>query len=242
MNPNWPEPSAFPTLSGDAVHVWAVPLDRSWASAPELSHVLSPDERARANDFALREPRQVFVASRAALRSLLGRYLHLPPEHVQIVLEPIGKPRLGGGEFHFNLAHSGNLALIAATRGCEIGVDVELVRAVDPAHEIAARNFHPAEQAAIRAEGAAELPAVFMRLWTRKEAVLKAVGAGLGFPLDAFETVTQARDGGWVSLSACSSSPDVRCWLHDIRPCGDCLAAVATLERRQPPLGFTYSL
>jgi 4'-phosphopantetheinyl transferase len=242
MPPNWPEPSEFPTLSGDALHVWAVPLDRRGASSTALDQRLSPDERVRADGFAFDKPRQVFVAGRAALRSLLGGYLNLLPEQVPIELEPNGKPRLVGGDVQFNLAHSGNLALIAVTRGCEIGVDVELVRPIDRAHEIAARNFHPAEQAVLRAASAAELPAVFMRSWTRKEAVLKAVGVGLGYPLDAFAAFAESPGDGWIGLPAHGSRPDLRCWLQDIDPREGYRAAVATLEVRRPALGFTYSL
>ena len=247
MQLNWPKPSEVPTLSSDGVHIWAVPLDRVRASATNFDNALSPDERARAAGLALESPRQVFVASRAALRSMLGRYLDLSPNRVPIVTDPGGKPRLAGGDLRFNLAHSGNLTLIAVTRGCEIGVDVEFLRSVDRSHEIAARNFHAAELAAVLAaddneNDNAELPAVFLRCWTRKEAVLKAVGVGLGYPLDAFETLTQANDGDWVDLPARASDPAVRCWLQDVRPCRDYAAAVATLEPRQPPLGFTYSL
>ena len=242
MHLKWPEPSEFPTLCSDGVHIWAVPLGRVRASSTELKNALSPDERARADGFAVDRPRHVFEASRAALRSLLGHYLDLSPDAVPMAMDPNGKPRLAAGDLHFNVAHSGDLTLIAVTRGCEIGVDVELVRPVDRAHEIAARNFHVAEQAAIRAASAAELPAAFMRSWTRKEAVLKAVGVGLGYPLDAFETLTQVSDGGWVDLPARASHPAVRCWLQDVRPCDDYVAAVATLVLRRPPLGFTYSL
>jgi 4'-phosphopantetheinyl transferase len=169
---------------------------------------------------------------------LLGRYLDLPPSVVPIAIDPNGKPRVADGDLRFNLAHSGDVTLVAVTRGCEIGVDVELLRSIDYAREIAARSFHPAELAAIRAASAAQLPALFMRLWTRKEAVLKAVGAGLGYPLDAFDV----RGDDWVTLPACASLPDTCCWLQDMLPCRDYLAAVATLEFRQPPQGFTYSL
>lgn len=224
---HWPKPTEFPLLAGDAIHVWAVPLDRGKA----VQNVLSLDERRRADGFALDRPRHGFVASRAALRSLLGRYLGLPPEKVSIVTDPSGKPRLAHGDLRFNLAHSGSLALIAATRGCEIGVDAELVRPVDRAHEIAARTFHPAE-----------LAADFLRTWTRKEAVLKAVGVGVGYPLDAFQTHPQASDGDWVDLPAGGSIAAARCWLQDVRPCDDYMAAVATRDIRPPPIGFTFSL
>ena len=242
MHFDWPEPTEFPALSGDEVHAWAVPLDRGRESSTELEVVLSPSERERADGFALEKPRHAFMASRAALRTLLGRYLDLSPKLVPIVVDQNGKPRLAGGDLHFNLAHSAGLTLIGVTRGCEIGIDVEHVRPVDRVHEIAARNFHPAEQAAIRAATDDELPTVFMQLWTRKEAVLKAVGIGLGFPLDVFETVSPITTGGLVELPALASLPATRCWLRDVDPCRNYSAAVATLERRQPPMGFTYSL
>jgi len=243
MHLHWSEPSEFPTLSADEVHVWAVPLDQPRASSMELERALSPDERVRADDFALDKPRHAFTASRAALRTLLGRYLGLSPNTVPIAIDPHGKLRLAAGDLCFNLAHSAELTLIAVTRGCEVGVDLERVRPVRHAYEIAARNFHPSEQAAIRTADATELPAAFMRIWTRKEAVLKAVGSGLRYPLGAFETLTQATVGSWLHLPGQAASlPAVRCWLQNVHPSDNYLAALATLQRRPLPLGFTYSL
>ncbi len=241
MHLNWPEPSDFPTLFGDAVHVWAVPLDRSRASSRELDDVLAPDERARADGFVLDKPRHEFVATRAALRTLLGRYLKLAPGTVPIVVDPNGRPRLAAADLRFNVAHSGDLALIAVTRGGEVGVDVELLRPVDRAQEIAARNFHPAEQAAIRTASVAELPTAFMRLWTRKEAVLKALGAGLGYPLDAFCVPLDEHAHDWVDVPARLSFAAARYWLESVDPCTGYVAAVAATARTQPPMGFTYS-
>lgn len=238
MQSNWPRPSELPELLPDAVHVWRVPLDL--AGAADVQFVLSPEERVHAARFAIDRPRQVFIASRAALRSLLGRYLGVSPRDVTIVNDSQGKPQLTRGDLCFNLAHSGELALIAVTRGCQIGIDLELLRPVDRSQEIAARNFHPAEIAAILATGAEELPASFLRCWTRKEAVLKAVGVGLGYPLDAFNALAP-NDEGCIHLTAHAALPATQCWLQDVRPQSDYVAAVATLQPRGPAQGFTYS-
>ena len=240
MHLNWPQPSAFPSLERGDVHVWSMPLELASASAAALQNVLSAEEVARAKSFVTERPRRNYAASRAALRSLVGRYLGQPPREVAIVIDPSGKPRLADDDLRFNLAHSGELALVAFTRGCEIGVDVELVRPIARALEIAARNFHPAELAAIRDASAGQLPDTFFRCWTRKEAVLKAAGLGLSHPLDAFNTLS--RDGdGCVEVPSRASQSAERCWLQDAAPCSGYVAAVATLEPRGRLQGFTYS-
>jgi 4'-phosphopantetheinyl transferase len=238
---NWPIPSEFPKLSAVEIQLWAVALDPPAVSLEELLDVLSPDERARAEGYVVDKPRDDFVISRFALRDILGRYLDEAPGDLEIVQNQHGKPRLVGGNLHFNLAHSGRLALIAVTLDCEIGVDLEMLREVDRGQEIATRNFHRNELATIRAATANEGHSVFLRCWTRKEAVLKSLGVGLGYPLDAFDTLAR-RESDYITVPGLASLPAARCWLHDAEPAGGYLAAVATLASRQPPLGFTYSL
>lgn len=241
MESDWPTPSEFPELLPDAVHVWRVPLDPVCFAALDLTQILSPDEQAHAQRFAIDRPRSVFAASRVALRMLLGRYLGQPAKDVQIVSDVGGKPRLTVGDLHFNLAHSGNVTLVAVTRGCPIGVDVEQLRPVDRGVEIAARSFHPAENEAIAAASADELAACFLRIWTRKEAVLKAVGIGLGYPLDAFD-VLAVNDEGAIAIAPHGMLGATQCWLQDLALQNDYVAAVATLAPRRAAQGFTYSL
>ena len=88
------------------------------------------------------------------------------------------------------------------------------------------------------------LSTAFLRCWTRKEAVLKAIGVGISYPLDAFHVLTAQQGGGGSSCRHMRPLPPTRCWLHDLDPCTGYLAAVAvaTTKPSQPPLGFTYSL
>lgn len=124
--------------------------------------------------------------SRAPLRALLGRYLGVAPDQVVMAQTgPAGKPFLpAGGGLCFNWSHSRDLALVAVACGTELGVDVEFSDRRVSARELATRYF-----AAEEAEFLSSLPEeharrVFLRLWTGKEAVLKAVGCGISEGLD----------------------------------------------------------
>jgi hypothetical protein len=91
-----------------------------------------------------------------------------------------GKPRLPGtGEIRFNLSHSGGLALVAVTWGCEIGVDVETEEPGRDLVALAKRALPPESAAAVREAPPSERSACFYAAWTRHEARLKCLGLGL---------------------------------------------------------------
>jgi 4'-phosphopantetheinyl transferase len=242
VNLNWPGTSQPPQLTEDEVHVWAVPLIDVRAAGSALEAILSADERSRARQFVRVPPRRTFVASRAALRSILGRYLGIPAANVAMSNDANGKPRLvdaqNVGDLRFNLAHSGELALVAVALGFDVGADVERLRPVDQCQEIAARYFHPAEQSWLQAVEPERRSAAFLRCWTRKEAVVKALGVGITHRLDGLDVCSLA----WVDVPALASGQATRFWFHDLEPCPGYLAAVATARATQPPLGFTYYL
>ena len=86
----------------------------------------------------------------------------------------------------FNLAHSGDWALVAVAAGREVGVDVEQFRPMPEATPIARSQFSPAEVAALDTLVEAERPAAFFHIWACKEAFIKATGLGLSYPLHDF--------------------------------------------------------
>jgi 4'-phosphopantetheinyl transferase len=237
---NWPVPSQFPILSAGEIHVWALPLNEGFASLKELEVVLSAYEQQRAASFARDEPRRTFITSRAALRSILGHYLALAPTDVSLTTIVNGKPQLAAGDVRFNLAHSQNLTLIGVSRGGEIGIDVEFFRPVEHALEIAARNFHPAERDAIQAADPNDLPTKFLRCWTRKEAIVKAMGVGIGYPLDTFDVLSNQRSDHAIELANTKRTLPPRCWLHDLQPCRDYIGAIATTQPSMSPKVFAF--
>jgi 4'-phosphopantetheinyl transferase len=171
------------------VDVWSASLEPPPAlRGPLLSH-LSPDERDRAGRFVFERDRDRFVVGRAFLRLLLGRYLAAEPRAVRFRYGPHGKPALADdrGDLHFNLAHSGALAVCALARGAELGVDVEHIRPLRDAQGVARTAFSPREVARLESLPAATQLHSFYQAWTRKEAFLKALGHGLARPLDSFD-------------------------------------------------------
>jgi 4'-phosphopantetheinyl transferase len=97
-----------------------------------------------------------------------------------------GKPRVSGVPGpHFNISHCDGLVACAVSCAVDIGVDVECLERSAPL-ELAGRYFAVAECALLSAMREAERPLGFFRLWTLKEAYIKATGLGLSQTLGDF--------------------------------------------------------
>jgi 4'-phosphopantetheinyl transferase len=123
------------------------------------------------------------------LRLILGRYLDAPPASLMFAADDNGRPFLAGERsgLHFNLSHSGDVALIALAHAA-VGVDVERIKEMSDFMKIARKHFAASELESLQRVAAEEQPKAFHRIWTRKEAFVKATGLGLRFPLNAFST------------------------------------------------------
>jgi 4'-phosphopantetheinyl transferase len=182
---------AFGVLKTPDVEIVSVRLDAPDEVSATLWHFLSPDERQRAEKFRFAKHRRRYVMARANLRRLLAERLRIAPREVELVANGYGKPRLapvhGSVDLDFNLSHSEALAVYAFTSGRAVGVDVELIRQVPDADDLAGSFFSPGETKALRAFPPDRRSLAFLACWTRKEAFIKAVGVGLSCPLDAFD-------------------------------------------------------
>ena len=178
-------------LSSDEVHVWQAFLEREESHFNELAQMLSEDERLKAERFYFQKDQRRFVVTHGILRNILGRYLKIEPKRLKFSYGSHGKPTIGGvtdgHSLCFNMSHSHGLALFAFTCGRKIGVDVEYVRSMPDAEEIAQRFFSPRENAVFRTVPAGKKLEIFFNCWTRKEAFLKSIGDGLSRSLDSFE-------------------------------------------------------
>ncbi len=179
------------SLPEDEVHLWRVDLESIRSEESHWQELLSSDERQRASRFHFDGDRQRFIATRALLRAILAGYLGERPDNLSFSYSEKEKPFLGPPHaesgLHFNLSHSGGIALCAFSRGREIGVDVEQIRRDFELEAIAHRFFSAHEQRQLADVPAAERAAAFFRCWTRKEAYIKATGDGLSLPLSQFD-------------------------------------------------------
>jgi 4'-phosphopantetheinyl transferase len=231
----WGEPPADLALAPGEVHVWCAALDRPAGEVRALARLLSTDERDRAERFHFERDRARFVAGRATLRLILAGYTHAGPEGLVLRQGRQGKPALVGepgalaeaGALHFNVSHSEGVALYAFALGRQVGVDVEHVRPVDDAEQIAARFFSPAECAALAMLPPDARLQAFFTCWTRKEAYVKAIGEGLSRPLEGF--AVSLAPGEAAALLHVEGDPDeARRWrLEALAPAQDYVGALA---------------
>jgi 4'-phosphopantetheinyl transferase len=142
----------------------------------ELKTHLSAHEQETLRAFAHPERQRSFLLSRVLLRQLLAK--HLPPDNIQFTRTPNGRLVLAGKTApHFSLSHAdGCVAVIVCAQPC--GIDIEKPRTA-ALEKVAARYFSAAENAALAACPPATRAASFFRLWTLKEASVKALGEGL---------------------------------------------------------------
>jgi len=185
------QPETQTTLPEDEVHLWRVDLAAVAVGEKRWQQLLSADERARAARFHFSKDRQYFTATRALLRTILGSYVGRDPTELVLRYSEKEKPSLtpsrSGSQVEFNVSHSGDVAVLAFSRGRALGVDVEQLREDFDHAAIARRFFSEREQNQLAELPPSERHHGFFRCWTRKEAYIKAQGTGLSLPLDQFD-------------------------------------------------------
>ena len=171
-------------LTQEHVDIWLVLLD----TVDGDQSILSADELSRAQRFVQRDAQNRFIKTHVALRQILSKYLVLPPKMIMFDQTDKGKPLIKTtSALQFNVSHSGDYALIGVSAQNPVGVDIEKVREKPDLLAIAKRFFSICEYQAIKKLPIDRQTAAFYRCWTRKEAFIKAIGAGLSFPLSDFE-------------------------------------------------------
>jgi 4'-phosphopantetheinyl transferase len=187
----WDTPTEKPKLAWDEVHVWRICLNDAAPFLKRLTSILSADEKNRAKRYRFIEDRNHFIAGRGVLRIILCSYLDMKPSKLRFSHGPYQKPLLvaqaDGHTLQFNVSHSDGLGLCAVTRGRELGVDLEKIRAGFINKKIPEHFFSHQEAAKLRALPDSFQEKAFFKCWTRKEAFLKAKGGGLSLKLDQFE-------------------------------------------------------
>ncbi|MFD3523507.1 4'-phosphopantetheinyl transferase family protein [Streptomyces sp. NPDC058653] len=242
----------------DGVRVWAVRQAPPWREELSLS-LLDAGERAKAASLTRPRDRSMYLAAHVGLRLLLGDRLGVHPRDLRFGRDrcahcggPNGRPVLlgGPGAPHFSLSHCPGITLIGIA-DVPVGVDVDRLPGRGTVQLCLAR-LHPREREELRRVLRAELPLEFCRLWTRKEAYLKALGTGLGRGLDRdyLGAGGEGRPPGWsvvnLSLGARSrthaAALAVPRWVRvppgpgelNWSAYGHVLGGVGSLERREP--------
>ncbi|WP_304516729.1 4'-phosphopantetheinyl transferase family protein [Cecembia rubra] len=186
--PNWKNELPIKPISKNQVDICRGPLSLSEKERDLFLEILSPEEKEKAFRFHFEKDRTAYIASRGMLRLFLSHYMEEKPESIQFEYNDFGKPFLKNGiydkKLHFNLAHAGNLVLFAFTSDQEIGIDVEFIREDFSIDTIVNNYFCSQEIQEIQKLDPSAAFTLFFKFWARKEAILKAMGKGLSFPLE----------------------------------------------------------
>ncbi len=234
-NHPWRVPPLTPILVKGTVHLWRIPLDAHAEPADREFPVLSEDERARAARFHFPKDRRAYVIAHAALRMILVLYTGGDPAAMRFEVGRYGKPTLAGGLGpRFNLTHSGALAVVGLSSDRELGVDVEWLREMSDLESIAARYFTPTERVALLNFPPAERGRAFLDGWTRKEAVMKALGLGVSQPPESIEVSLEPRNAALRSLDGLPT-PD---WTLTAFASGSDYTGAVAMRGSRPDLTF----
>ncbi len=169
----------------DKIHVWYIDKKKHLPFQEEKNAILSQEEKKRAQQFYFEEDRLSFIIYHACKRFILSQYLLKKPNELIFSKKENGKPILIPQILYFNLSHTHNLGILAITKDKEIGIDIENTKREMDYLNIAKRFFHAIEyESLIKLANNEQRKKYFYRLWTAKEAILKATGEGLSEKLN----------------------------------------------------------
>lgn len=221
------------TTSPPVVHVWLTPVrDRT---DPSVLHVLAEHlddwEEERLRRLRRPEDQLLFALAHALVRALLSTLHPVRPPEWRLAPDPEGKPYVKlpspARDIHFSLSHTAGLVGCAACVGMPVGFDVEALDRRLDAEALAGRTMSHAEVTRWKDGPDASSAHGFLRYWTLKEALLKAVGTGIRLALASVEVVP-AGEGAAVIRSLPPAFGDVRAWqAHSLDPLDTHVAAVA---------------
>lgn len=237
-------------LVANNMHIWQVDLALTELELQNLKITLSEDELGKADRFYFPQDKNLYIATRGILRSILSKYLDKSPELIEFAYSPQGKPSIRNSNrensasykntgIQFNLSHSQNLALYAIAIDQPVGIDLEYLRPLQDALALAKRWFTMGEYTEILHQPDREL--TFFRFWTAKEAYLKATGEGLR-DLTAVEvTITPENSLRFKTING--SKEIAQQWsLLELNPAANYVGALATSKSQEARKLFCYNL
>ncbi len=226
---------------GTDIHIWCFRFSTDGKNLVRFTSALDDNEKARAKHFHFDRDRQHFVIRRGLQRKILAAYIGVDPQDITYREDRAEKPALvfslDQPVLEFNASNSGAAGLLCVRRGGAVGIDLEVMTKQSALDLVAADNFTAAERAVLKNAGQEQWLGIFYRLWTQKEAALKAVGKGLSVSPRQIEA-TQAGEELIMTGLFDDQTNASRDWsVRVFTPVSGSVAALVT-EGRMPALNF----
>ncbi len=218
-------------MQPDLIQIWQLNLQRINHQVRNLHNTLSEDELLRAERFKFSRHKRDFICYRAILRLLVGCYLGIKPEEVVFNYDTYGKPSIESSlntlDLRFNISHSEGDIVYAFSIDRELGIDIEQAKREIDFMPIAERFFHTQEVQILKKSRIEQRLRTFYQFWTRKEALIKAIGSGLSYPLHSIDT-SGFRSNEWKEVN----TADNQIWIgQEIITNSNCVGALVTEVR-----------
>lgn len=212
---------------------WAIPEP----TVLKMVDILSSAERSRVSAFRFSADRVCFVAAHSLTRIVAGALLSSPPGALIFNTRcdrcggSHGKPKLPGTGLEFSLTHTRGRVAVAFSWGVPVGLDIEGFRSFQVDASLMRAALSPEEQELLLALPDAQRGKAFLRYWTRKEALLKAIGCGLAVDMSSL-SVSPFDEPPCLERWTAQSELRDPIYLADIDVGGGHLASVATVGRK----------
>jgi 4'-phosphopantetheinyl transferase len=226
-------------LGSSQIDLWQYPV----GDPPDAQHVahatalLSDAEKKRLAAFHFEKHRAEYALSHAMVRLALSEYAPVKPQDWQFLTGEKGKPEIASPPLDiplwFNLSHTGGFAVCVAGRARHLGVDVENMNRKASHQELAEHFFAPAEYEYLRNLPPSLQREAFFRIWTLKEAYIKADGRGLAIPLDSFSFRFSTEDPAQVTLASSAESNPAHWSFFEFQPTPDHRVSIGVRNSQQ---------
>jgi 4'-phosphopantetheinyl transferase len=184
-------------LDKKSVHIWWSNLDQPQDVVERSLMLLNPEELNKFNRFRTCELRNRQIMSRAILRKILSFYLEINASEVKFIFNKFGKPFISSDialdQIKFNVSHSENIGIFAFSLN-DLGIDIERIKEyieIDGIKEICFTDFEKRWYEDLKNEFQLE---AFYKIWTIKEAFIKAIGEGFSYPTLNIELTNKVGD------------------------------------------------
>lgn len=149
---------------------------------------LDEQELAQAKKFSNPLLQTRYIVSHGRLRHILAQYTQQTPASLVFTKTPHGKPFLKPHSvLSFNLSHTGDYMAVAVAQNCQLGIDIEQIKARNNLTALVNKCFSQKEAEYWQQLSSEVQIQQFYQYWTRKEAFVKATGLGISLGLKECE-------------------------------------------------------
>lgn len=144
----------------------------------DLENYITRDEKLRADKFHFIEDRNTYISCHGMLRLILSKKLNKNPKEIIFLNDINNKPGLNRNPLYFNITHAREAFAFVISKHFYAGIDMENAdRRIDLIPIL--NTFFSNKERKFILESKIDTKKRFFLLWTRKEALLKAIGTGI---------------------------------------------------------------